>query len=94
MACTLGAVRDQGAEGAAAEGWRGRSGAGLPAGEKIAELEALRKELNKGGSLKDKHFNWGSVLLGGGVTFSIAGPLNTYLRTGELQGPVLGIASR
>ena len=60
-----------------------------PAGEKIAELEALRKELNKGGSLKDKHFNWGSVLLGGGVTFAIAGPLNTFLRTGK---PCLSVA--
>ena len=33
--------------------------------------------------MKDKHHNWGSVLLGGGVTFAIAGPLNTFLRTGE-----------
>ena len=65
-----------------------------PAREKIAELEAMRKELTTGGSPKDKHAIWGSMLLGGGVTFSIAGPLNTYLRTGELQGPVLGIASR
>lgn len=63
---------------AAEDGTRAAS----PAGTRIAELEVLRKELTKDGNLKDKHHNWGSALLGLGVMFSIAGPLNTYLRTG------------
>ena len=53
------------------------------AGSRIAELEGKRKQLTSGGNLKEKHNNWGSVLLGLGVTFSVLGPVNTYLRTGE-----------
>ena len=52
------------------------------AGSRIAELEDKRKQLTSGGNLKEKHNNWGSVLLGLGVTFSVLGPVNTYLRTG------------
>ena len=55
------------------------------AGSRIAELEAKRKELTAGGNLKEKHNNWGSVLLGLGVTFAVLGPVNTYLRTGATR---------
>jgi hypothetical protein len=48
-----------------------------------------RKELTAGGNPKDKHFNWGSLLLGLGVTFSIGGGFNTYLRTGNQPHPAL-----
>ena len=54
------------------------------AGSRIAELEGKRKQLTSGGNLKEKHNNWGSVLLGLGVTFSVLGPVNTYLRTGRV----------
>lgn len=42
-----------------------------------------RKELTKGG-YRDKHWNWGSLLLGLGVLIAIEGPVNTYLRTGDI----------
>jgi len=32
----------------------------------------------------EKHFNWGSLLLGIGVAISIEGPVNTWMRTGGL----------
>lgn len=49
----------------------------------------VRKALVKGG-FKDRHFNWGSILLGLGVSFSVYGATNTYLRTGKLfPGPHL-----
>jgi hypothetical protein len=42
------------------------------------------------GSFRDRHFNAGSILLGLGVTESVGGALNTYLRTGKLfPGPHL-----
>jgi uncharacterized membrane protein len=41
-----------------------------------------RKSLTKGG-FRDRHWNWGSLLLGVGVLIAIEGPVNTYLRTGE-----------
>ena len=41
-----------------------------------------RKELTQG-KVKDKHWNWGSLLLGLGVVIGIAGPINTYIRVGE-----------
>ena len=48
-----------------------------------------RKELI-GQRLNEKHHNWGSLLLGLGVLMSVAGPLNTFLRTGKLfPGPHL-----
>jgi Protein of unknown function (DUF4079) len=48
-----------------------------------------RKELVKG-NFRDRHWNMGSVLLGGGVVTAIAGAVNTYLRTGKLfPGPHL-----
>lgn len=40
-----------------------------------------RKELI-GKKLNEQHSNWGSLLLGLGVTISIAGGFNTFLRTG------------
>lgn len=40
-----------------------------------------RKELI-GQKLNEQHNNWGSLLLGLGVTISIAGAFNTFLRTG------------
>lgn len=48
-----------------------------------------RKGLTKGG-FRDKHFDAGSLLLGGGVFLGVAGPLNTFARTGKLfPGPHL-----
>jgi len=48
-----------------------------------------RKELI-GQRLNEKHFNWGSLILGLGILMSIAGPFNTFLRTGKLfPGPHL-----
>jgi hypothetical protein len=41
-----------------------------------------RKELTQG-KFKDKHWNWGSLLLGLGVVIGIAGPINTYIRVGQ-----------
>jgi hypothetical protein len=35
-----------------------------------------------GQKLNEKHNNWGSMLLGLGVLMSVAGPLNTFFRTG------------
>jgi hypothetical protein len=40
-----------------------------------------RKTLVAGG-YRDKHFWWGSVLLGGGVMIAVEGALNTWTRTG------------
>jgi len=52
-------------------------------------LEENRKALIKG-NFKDRHFNWGSLLLGLGVLIAIEGPVNTYIRTGKLfPGPHL-----
>eukprot|EP00873_Tetraselmis_striata_P038757 jgi/Tetstr1/459021/TSEL_004489.t1 len=60
-----------------------------PLDGEIAALEAERKDL-AAGNFRDKHNNWGSVLLGLGVTSSIGGALNTYLRVGKLfPGPHL-----
>lgn len=48
-----------------------------------------RKELI-GQRLNEKHNNWGSLLLGLGVLFSVSGAFNTFLRTGKLfPGPHL-----
>eukprot|EP01035_Chromulina_nebulosa_P017416 gene17416-22966_t len=56
---------------------------------KIIELTNERKSLI-GDNLRDKHWLTGSVLLGVGVTVSILGAFNTYLRTGKLfPGPHL-----
>ena len=56
---------------------------------KIGELTATRKELVAGG-FKDKHANWGSMILAFGVTLAVEGGMNTYLRTGRLfPGPHL-----
>jgi hypothetical protein len=42
------------------------------------------------GGFRDRHFNWGSILLGTGVLFSVTGAVNTYIRTGKLfPGPHL-----
>ncbi len=54
---------------------------------KIAELEATRKELIKG-KFSDRHEALGALLLGGGVMFSVAGAFNTFIRTGSLGGEV------
>lgn len=48
----------------------------------VLECGQTRKALTKGG-YRDKHWNWGSLLLGLGVLIAIEGPVNTYLRTGE-----------
>lgn len=48
-----------------------------------------RKELIKGG-YRDKHFWWGSILLGSGVLIGVEGAVNTWFRTGKLfPGPHL-----
>ncbi|KAL2634752.1 hypothetical protein R1flu_006231 [Riccia fluitans] len=55
----------------------------------ISKLTEERKELLKG-NFREKHFNAGSILLGGGVFMSVGGAVNTYLRTGKLfPGPHL-----
>lgn len=55
----------------------------------VLESMQERKVLVKGG-FRDRHFNWGSILLGTGVLFSVSGAVNTYLRTGKLfPGPHL-----
>lgn len=42
------------------------------------------------GGFRDQHFNAGSLLLGLGVTLSVGGCLNTWMRTGRLfPGPHL-----
>eukprot|EP00850_Spirogloea_muscicola_P021473 SM000251S08804 [mRNA] locus=s251:71536:72519:+ [translate_table: standard] len=57
--------------------------------QKINKLTEERKTLVKG-NFRDRHWNVGSLLLGGGVTMSIGGAVNTYLRTGKLfPGPHL-----
>jgi hypothetical protein len=56
---------------------------------KINELEAARKDLIKG-KFADRHEVLGSLLLGGGVLFSVSGALNTYIRTGALYTCVRG----
>lgn len=65
---------------------------GAPASPLAAEVEKLtkeRKELVKGG-YRDRHFNAGSILLSLGVTLSVGGALNTWIRTGKLfPGPHL-----
>lgn len=56
---------------------------------RIQELTATRKDL-LAGNLRDKHHITGSVLLGAGVTVSVLGAFNTYMRTGKLfPGPHL-----
>ncbi|PSC70229.1 plant F21F14-40 [Micractinium conductrix] len=60
-----------------------------PLAAEITALEAERKELI-GKKLNEKHNNWGSMLLGLGVTISVSGAFNTFLRTGKLfPGPHL-----
>jgi hypothetical protein len=42
------------------------------------------------GGFRDKHFWWGSVLLGSGVLIGVEGAFNTWTRTGKLfPGPHL-----
>ena len=63
--------------------------AGSAASKKIEELTATRKEL-VAGKFKDKHANLGYLLLAMGVTLSVEGAFNTYLRVGKLfPGPHL-----
>jgi hypothetical protein len=63
--------------------------AGSEASKKIEELSATRKEL-VAGKFKDKHANLGYLLLAMGVTLSVEGGMNTYLRVGKLfPGPHL-----
>lgn len=49
----------------------------------IADLTATRKSL-MAMNLRDKHWLTGSILLGAGVTVSILGAFNTYMRAGKL----------
>lgn len=57
--------------------------------DRIQELSTKRKDLLSA-NLKDKHHLTGSILLGGGVTVSILGAFNTYMRAGKLfPGPHL-----
>ena len=48
---------------------------------RLKDLQAIKKDLTAR-NLKDKHYLSGSILLGGGVTVSILGAFNTYIRTG------------
>lgn len=55
----------------------------------IKELETTRKELAAGG-FRDRHYDLGSILLGGGTSIAVFGCVNTYTRTGKLfPGPHL-----
>jgi hypothetical protein len=55
----------------------------------MASLSATRKNLLSM-NLRDKHHLTGSVLLGAGVTVSVLGAFNTYMRAGRLfPGPHL-----
>jgi hypothetical protein len=55
----------------------------------IVALSAERKSL-LGGNVRDKHWLTGSILLGAGVSVSILGAFNTFMRTGRLfPGPHL-----
>jgi hypothetical protein len=55
----------------------------------IKGLEEERKGLIQQ-KLNEKHHNWGSLILGLGTLMAIAGPCNTFLRTGKLfPGPHL-----
>jgi len=57
--------------------------------DQISQLDTQRKELIQGG-FKDKHFVTSSILLGGGVFFTIYGVFNTWFRTEKLfPGPHL-----
>lgn len=60
-----------------------------PLDAQIAELSATRKELVAGG-FRDRHHDWGNLLLSLGVMTSVAGGMNTYVRVGKLfPGPHL-----
>eukprot|EP00241_Pyramimonas_parkeae_P012205 CAMPEP_0114248602 /NCGR_PEP_ID=MMETSP0058-20121206/13664_1 /TAXON_ID=36894 /ORGANISM="Pyramimonas parkeae, CCMP726" /LENGTH=272 /DNA_ID=CAMNT_0001362027 /DNA_START=51 /DNA_END=869 /DNA_ORIENTATION=- len=60
-----------------------------PVSAEIATLSASRKELVAGG-FRDRHHNWGNLLLSLGVMTSVAGGMNTYIRVGKLfPGPHL-----
>ncbi|KAK3257626.1 hypothetical protein CYMTET_33295 [Cymbomonas tetramitiformis] len=63
-----------------------------PAPELESQIEALsatRKEL-VAGNYREKHYNFGNLLLSLGVLTSVAGGMNTYLRVGKLfPGPHL-----
>eukprot|EP00775_Hariotina_reticulata_P003627 gene3627-3889_t len=60
-----------------------------PLSQQIEALEKERKDLVAGG-YRDKHFWWGSILLGGGVLIAVEGAINTWFRTGKLfPGPHL-----
>lgn len=77
------------AQGGAASEAEPAAAPASPLETEIAELQDTRKKLIEG-KFKDKHFVWASVLLAAGVTFSIEGGLNTYMRTGKLfPGPHL-----
>jgi hypothetical protein len=61
----------------------------LPLDLQYQELTKTRKSLQSA-NLKDKHHNTGSILLGAGVSVSILGAFNTYMRAGRLfPGPHL-----
>ena len=56
---------------------------------KIENLKVTRKQL-QGADLKEKHHQTGSILLSAGVTVSLLGTFNTYMRAGKLfPGPHL-----
>ncbi|GAB4815183.1 hypothetical protein N2152v2_002229 [Parachlorella kessleri] len=60
-----------------------------PLESEVKALEQERKQLIQS-KPAEKHFNWGSLLLGIGVAISIEGPVNTWMRTGKLfPGPHL-----
>lgn len=61
----------------------------IPFDNEIIQLSTERKSLLSE-NLRDKHWFTGSMLLGVGVSISILGAMNTYLRTGRLfPGPHL-----
>ena len=66
-----------------------QSSAAVEIDQQIRELTATRKSLVSM-NLRDKHHLTGSILLGVGVTVSVLGAFNTYMRAGKLfPGPHL-----
>lgn len=60
---------------------------------KVAELTKTRKDLVAGG-FKDKHFNWGSLLLGLGVAIAIEGARackSAHDCSSEVDSPLRGV---
>ena len=52
--------------------------------EEFAALTARRKDLSSK-NVRDRHYEFGSILLGLGTFAAIEGPANTYVRAGKVR---------